>query len=266
MSGHPSRNSFSNSKTDRDHSRCHRGFVAESRSANQCRRDQSNAGTICLHHQRHCAGDVYAAADELMENSATIQRIRHCSLRLLSRHPESHGRYRSRARGDPRRFHFGDPKSSAQRLLAKLRLFNQGTGRSVSGHSRGERRGAREADDLNNLYVRSSTSGISPGGAGGGEFATTTGAASSLVPLRAVTSTKQVLGPQAVNHLNQFTSVTINFNLLPDVAIGDATKYIEDAVRADSADSPPYRRPFKVKRSSFASFSSAPRFCLPPSS
>jgi HAE1 family hydrophobic/amphiphilic exporter-1 len=49
------------------------------------------------------------------------------------------------------------------------------------------------------------------------------------VPLRAVTATKEVVGPQAVNHFNQFTSVTINFNLLPDVAIGDATKFIEDS-------------------------------------
>jgi hydrophobic/amphiphilic exporter-1 (mainly G- bacteria), HAE1 family len=52
---------------------------------------------------------------------------------------------------------------------------------------------------------------------------------SNLVPLRAVTSTKEVIGPQVVNHLNQFTSVTFNFNLLPNVAIGDATKFIEDA-------------------------------------
>ena len=52
----------------------------------------------------------------------------------------------------------------------------------------------------------------------------------SLVPLRVVTSTKEVIGPQAVNHLNQFTSVTFNFNLLPNAAVGDATKYIEDAV------------------------------------
>src|SRR5207247_3336404 len=52
----------------------------------------------------------------------------------------------------------------------------------------------------------------------------------NLVPMRVLTSTKEVIGPQAVNHLNQFTSVTFNFNLLPDVAIGDATKAIEDAV------------------------------------
>src|SRR5438034_6536314 len=84
--------------------------------------------------------------------------------------------------------------------------------------------------DLDDLYVRSSTSGnFSASGAGGGTIATTTGNMSSLVPLRVVTSTKEVIGPQAVNHLNQFTSVTFNFNLLPNVAIGDATKFIEDA-------------------------------------
>jgi len=83
---------------------------------------------------------------------------------------------------------------------------------------------------LDDLYVRSSTSGnFSASGSGGGTIATTTGNMTSLVPLRVVTSTKEVLGPQAVNHLNQFTSVTFNFNLLPNVAIGDATKAIEDA-------------------------------------
>ncbi|HEV3148914.1 MAG TPA: efflux RND transporter permease subunit [Chthoniobacterales bacterium] len=88
---------------------------------------------------------------------------------------------------------------------------------------------ARPAD-LDNLYVRSNSGGTtSVGGAGGGGITTTTGTAANLVPLRAVTSTKQIVGPQAVNHLNQFTSVTINFNLLPNVAIGDATKYIEDS-------------------------------------
>jgi len=84
--------------------------------------------------------------------------------------------------------------------------------------------------DLDNLYVRSNTgSTISQGGAPGNSIATTTGSSADLVPLRAVTSTSQVVGPQAVNHFDQFTSVTINFNLLPGVAIGDATKFIEDS-------------------------------------
>jgi HAE1 family hydrophobic/amphiphilic exporter-1 len=83
--------------------------------------------------------------------------------------------------------------------------------------------------DLNNLYVRSN-SGNAIGQAGGSPgIALTTGTAADLVPLRAVTTTSTVVGPQAVNHFDQFTSVTINFNLLPGVAIGDATKYIEDS-------------------------------------
>ncbi|MGH7982466.1 MAG: efflux RND transporter permease subunit [Candidatus Udaeobacter sp.] len=84
--------------------------------------------------------------------------------------------------------------------------------------------------DLNNLYVRSNTGNtIAQSGTSGGTITTTTGTASDLVPLRAVTSTTQIVGPQAVNHFNQFTSVTINFNLLPGAAIGDATKFIEDS-------------------------------------
>src|ERR1043165_2332855 len=84
--------------------------------------------------------------------------------------------------------------------------------------------------DLNNLYVRSNTGNTvgQSGGTGVGAITTTTGTASDLVPLRAVTSTTQVVGPQAVNHFDQFTSVTINFNLLPGQAFGDATKFIEN--------------------------------------
>src|SRR5437588_664269 len=85
-------------------------------------------------------------------------------------------------------------------------------------------------EDLNNLYVRSNTgSVVTQSGSAGGANPTTTGTADDLVPLRAVTSTTQIVGPQAVNHFDQFTSVTINFNLLPGEAIGDATKFIEDS-------------------------------------
>jgi HAE1 family hydrophobic/amphiphilic exporter-1 len=47
-----------------------------------------------------------------------------------------------------------------------------------------------------------------------------------LVPLRELVTWKSTLGPQTVNHLNQFTSVTLFFNLKPGVALGDATNYI----------------------------------------
>jgi HAE1 family hydrophobic/amphiphilic exporter-1 len=48
----------------------------------------------------------------------------------------------------------------------------------------------------------------------------------NLVPLNALVTWKESLGPQAVNHLNQFTSVTLFFNLKPGVAVGDATNFI----------------------------------------
>jgi HAE1 family hydrophobic/amphiphilic exporter-1 len=50
-----------------------------------------------------------------------------------------------------------------------------------------------------------------------------------LVPLRELVTWKSTLGPQSVNHLNQFTSMTIFFNLKPGVPLGDATNYIKNA-------------------------------------
>jgi HAE1 family hydrophobic/amphiphilic exporter-1 len=51
----------------------------------------------------------------------------------------------------------------------------------------------------------------------------------NLIPLKSLVTWKQSLGPQAVNHLNQFTSVTLFFNLKPEVAIGEATDFINQA-------------------------------------
>ncbi|MDD5260826.1 MAG: efflux RND transporter permease subunit [Methylacidiphilales bacterium] len=62
-------------------------------------------------------------------------------------------------------------------------------------------------DDLQKLYIRSGTG--------------------ALVPIKAVAKWHEVLGPQSINHINQFPSVTIFFNLGPDAVIGDATKYLE---------------------------------------
>jgi hydrophobic/amphiphilic exporter-1 (mainly G- bacteria), HAE1 family len=52
---------------------------------------------------------------------------------------------------------------------------------------------------------------------------------SRLVPLSAVATWHQALGPQAVHHINQFTSVTFFFNLLPGVSLGQAADYIENS-------------------------------------
>jgi hydrophobic/amphiphilic exporter-1 (mainly G- bacteria), HAE1 family len=53
----------------------------------------------------------------------------------------------------------------------------------------------------------------------------------SLVPLNAVARWEPTLGPQAVNHLNQFTSVTLSFNLMPGVPLGMATDFIGAAAK-----------------------------------
>src|SRR5258705_11413281 len=47
-----------------------------------------------------------------------------------------------------------------------------------------------------------------------------------LVPLSELVTWKSMLGPQVVNHLNQFTSMTLFFNLKPGTALGDATNFI----------------------------------------
>ena len=70
----------------------------------------------------------------------------------------------------------------------------------------------RIPEDLAQLYVRSDNG-------------------KQIVPLSAVAKWKPIVGPQTVNHLNQFSSVTVNFNLLPGVPIGDAVAFIEKAAK-----------------------------------
>jgi HAE1 family hydrophobic/amphiphilic exporter-1 len=52
-----------------------------------------------------------------------------------------------------------------------------------------------------------------------------------MIPLRAVTSWKAVIGSQSVNHVNQFTAVTLFFNLKPGYTIGQATDFVETAAK-----------------------------------
>ena len=68
----------------------------------------------------------------------------------------------------------------------------------------------RSSDDLSLLYIKSDDG-------------------QRLVPLKELVTSKSTLGAQTVNHLNQFTSVTLFFNLKPGVALGDATNYINAA-------------------------------------
>jgi HAE1 family hydrophobic/amphiphilic exporter-1 len=68
-------------------------------------------------------------------------------------------------------------------------------------------------EDLSRLYIRSDDG-------------------QRLIPLGELVTWRTTLGPQTVNHLNQFTSVTLSFNLKPGVALGDAT----DAISKSAAE------------------------------
>jgi multidrug efflux pump len=67
-------------------------------------------------------------------------------------------------------------------------------------------------EGLQNIYVRSSSG--------------------TPVPLAAFTRLSPSNTPLAVNHQSQFPSVTISFNLSPEVSLGQATQVIEDSERA----------------------------------
>jgi hydrophobic/amphiphilic exporter-1 (mainly G- bacteria), HAE1 family len=67
-----------------------------------------------------------------------------------------------------------------------------------------------DAQDLSLLYIKSDDG-------------------KKLVPLNTLVTWKESLGPQAVNHINQFTSVTLFFNLKPGVTVGEATEFINEA-------------------------------------
>jgi multidrug efflux pump len=55
--------------------------------------------------------------------------------------------------------------------------------------------------------------------------------AKTAIPLLAVTSSHSNTTPLAINHTGLFPSVTVSFNLAPNVSLSDATKSIEDLQR-----------------------------------
>lgn len=67
-----------------------------------------------------------------------------------------------------------------------------------------------EPGDLSLLYIRSDDG-------------------KNLVPLKELVSWERTIGPQSVNHINQFPSMTLFFNLKPGASIGAATALIQKA-------------------------------------
>jgi len=52
-----------------------------------------------------------------------------------------------------------------------------------------------------------------------------------LVPLSSFASIQRSLGPTSINHQGQLQAITISFNLAPGVALGDATKALDEMVK-----------------------------------
>ena len=65
-----------------------------------------------------------------------------------------------------------------------------------------------EPEDLGRLYIKSDDG-------------------QRMVPLSAVTTSRMTIGPQSVSHINQFTSVTLFFNMKPGYTIGQATDFVD---------------------------------------
>jgi len=86
--------------------------------------------------------------------------------------------------------------------------------------------------DLTRLYVSatpsdtSSTGTIGASGATGSTATSTTSTTTTLVPLSAVTELNNGIEALSVNHLGQLPSVTISFNLAPNMALSDAVTAI----------------------------------------
>ncbi|MFH1027670.1 MAG: efflux RND transporter permease subunit, partial [Pseudomonadota bacterium] len=57
-------------------------------------------------------------------------------------------------------------------------------------------------------------------------------ASGQLVPLASLGTLRNSLGPLSVNHLGQITSVTISFNLKPEIPLGDAVAAIEKEAKS----------------------------------
>jgi len=57
-----------------------------------------------------------------------------------------------------------------------------------------------------------------------------------LVPLNSVATVSQSIGPLTVNHTGQLPSVTISFNLKPDISLGEALSEIQKVAKATLPD------------------------------
>ena len=152
---------------------------------------------------------VYEVGQKLMAKLMTVPRLSFGLVGLLQQHAQRRHRSSSRSGQDLWRLRSANPDPAAQCLFAKLSLPDQEAGRSVPGDSGDARlRLAPSRKILSLLYIKIRRR------------------PTAWCRFGELVTWKTTLGPQAVNHLNQFTSMTLFFNLKPGVALGDATNFI----------------------------------------
>ncbi len=183
--------------------------AAQSGAADQHRRDQPERGTLCLHAQRHQPGRRVLRRRDAGGEDAEIPRFPTVQSDYFNSTPNLNIDI-DRARASL----YGVSTTKIESLLRSaysenyVYLIKQPDDQyQVILETNDDTRAHPE--DLSDLYVKADNN-------------------VTLVPLKAVTNAHQSVGLQAVNHYNQFTSVTINYNLKPGVADSDASKVIED--------------------------------------
>ena len=140
---------------------------------------------------------------------------------LLHQHAEPQDRHPARRRRRVRHLATPDRDAAPQRLRAELRLPDQEDRRPVPGDPRGRRtRTGSSPEDLEQaLHPQRRRQEHGP--------------AHGRRDVEAGRSARS-----RSTTLNQFTSVTFNFNLMPGVTIGEATDFIDDAAARGRARRP----------------------------
>lgn len=85
----------------------------------------------------------------------------------------------------------------------------------------------RDPSLLHRLYIRSNTPVSNSPTASAPNSSAPVSNRSTLVPLSTVANTKMSVGPMLINHLGQFPSVTLSFNLKPNVSLSQAVDEVK---------------------------------------
>ena len=187
---------------------------AEPGARNLHRRDCQRAGPVCL--SRFPASIPMRStttAGKMMAKMHEYPGFLFVNSDLYNHTPKLAGRHSARSGEALRRLRDPHSDAPARCLLAELQLPDQEGDGPIPGDPGSRRRSSAPApEDLGKLYIKSDDG-------------------QRMVPLNAVTSWHPVIGPQAVNHINQFTSVTMFFNLKPGFAIGPATQFVRKTAK-----------------------------------